>query len=216
MLDIPEGSVSHGHGCGHVPHSNPPPPPRAPVSIEDLLATQNELMRVLVRNEANCGEERLQHHRQQDMNTSYSDFLATHQSIFSGARDPLYVDDWLRTTESKFVMLHYIEYQKTLYATQQLRGPAGAWWASYLAALPVDHHVAWDEFRVAFPSQHLSVGTIRCKLVEFLDMHQGNRSVYDYTQELNNQAQYRSITWTVMLRRLSSTGMGSIFSCRIT
>jgi hypothetical protein len=29
-----------------------------------LLATQNELMRVLVRNEANHGEERLQHPRQ--------------------------------------------------------------------------------------------------------------------------------------------------------
>jgi hypothetical protein len=29
-----------------------------------LLTTQNELMRVLVRNEANRGEERLQHHRQ--------------------------------------------------------------------------------------------------------------------------------------------------------
>jgi hypothetical protein len=73
-LDIPEGSDGRGHGCGQVLHANPPPPPpRAPVSIEDLLATQNELMRVLMHNEANRGEERLQHHRQQDMNMSYSD-----------------------------------------------------------------------------------------------------------------------------------------------
>jgi hypothetical protein len=58
----PEGSAVHGRG--HVPYVNPPPPPpRAPVSIEELLATQNKLMRVLVRNEANRGEEHLQHHR---------------------------------------------------------------------------------------------------------------------------------------------------------
>jgi hypothetical protein len=29
------------------------------------------------------------------------------------------------------------------------------------------------------------------KLVEFLELCQGNRSVYDYTQEFNNLAQYR-------------------------
>jgi hypothetical protein len=45
--NIPEGSVRHGHG--QVPHGGaPPPPPRPPVSLEQLLATQNDLMRRLV------------------------------------------------------------------------------------------------------------------------------------------------------------------------
>jgi hypothetical protein len=57
---------------------------------------------------------------QQDMNTSYSDFLATHPPLFSGAKNPLEADDLLHTTESKFGQLHYTEYQKTLYATQEL------------------------------------------------------------------------------------------------
>jgi hypothetical protein len=60
------------------------------------------------------------------MNTSYSEFLVTHPPLFSGGKDPLEADDWLHTTESKFSLLHCIEYQKTLYAAQQLRGPAGA------------------------------------------------------------------------------------------
>jgi hypothetical protein len=49
-LNISEASVGHGHGHGQVSHGNspPPPPPCAPVSIEELLATQNELMSVLV------------------------------------------------------------------------------------------------------------------------------------------------------------------------
>jgi hypothetical protein len=51
-----------------------------------------------------------------------------------------------------------------------LRGPTGAWWPSYIAALPADHHVAWDEFHVAFRGHHLSAGTVRRKLVEFLEL----------------------------------------------
>jgi hypothetical protein len=31
---------------------------------------------------------------------------------------------------------------------------------------------------------------VHCKLVEFLELHQGNRYVYEYTQELNNLALY--------------------------
>jgi hypothetical protein len=86
-------------------------------------------------------------------------------------KDPLEVDDWLRTTESNFRLLYCIEYQKTLYVTQQLKGPAGAWWASYIAALPADHHVPWGEFQVAFRGHHLSAGTVRHKLADFLDLH---------------------------------------------
>jgi hypothetical protein len=120
------------------------------------------------------------------MNMSYSEFLMTHLPLYSGGKDSLETDDWLRTTESKFSLLYCTEYQKTLYAAQQLRGPTWAWWASYIAALPADHHVPWGEFRAAFHGHHLSVGTMHCKLAEFLDLHQRNRSVYEYIQKFNN------------------------------
>jgi hypothetical protein len=90
-------------------------------------------------------EERLQHHHHQDVNMSYSDFPATHLPIFYGAKDPLVADAWLSTTESKFALLHCTEYWKTLYAAQQLKGLAWAWWASYTVVLPASHHVAWNE-----------------------------------------------------------------------
>jgi hypothetical protein len=122
------------------------------------------------------------------MNTSYSEFLVAHLPLFSGGKDPLNADDWLRTTESKFSLLHCTEYQKTLYATQQLRGPARVWWASYAATLPADHHVPWGKFCAAFRGHHLSAGTMHRKLVEFLDLHQGNHFVYEYIQEFNNLA----------------------------
>jgi hypothetical protein len=88
--------------------------------------------------------------------------------------------------------VHCTEYQKTLYAAQQLRGPIGGWWASYKAALPANHHVPWGEFRAAFRGHHLSAGTMHCTLAEFMDLHQGNCSVYEYIQEFNNLAQYGS------------------------
>jgi hypothetical protein len=192
VLEIPKGSAGRGHGRWQAPHGNPPPPPppRPPVSIEQLLAMQNELMGVLVQNEVCRGVERPQHHHHHDMNMSYFGFLVTHMSIFSRAKDTLEADDWLHITKSKFSLLHCIEYQKTLYATQQLRGLVGAWWASYTTTLPADHHVPWDEFHVAFCGHHLSASTMRRKLSKFLDLRQGNRSIYEYTKEFNNLAQY--------------------------
>jgi hypothetical protein len=51
ILNIPEGSV--GRGCDQVPRVGTPPPP--PVSLEQLLATQNDLMRRLVENNEHHG-----------------------------------------------------------------------------------------------------------------------------------------------------------------
>jgi hypothetical protein len=144
-----------------------------------------------VENDERRGAER-QQPRHQGRDSSYSDFLVTHLPVFANATDPLEADSWLHTTESKFAPLHCIEYQKTLYTAQQLRGVAGAWWASYIATLPRYHHVAWDEFRTAFLAHHLSTGLLRSKLKEFLDLEQGNHSVFDYMRQFNTLAQYRT------------------------
>jgi hypothetical protein len=51
-----------------------------------------------------------------------------------------------------------------------------------------DHHVPWGEFR----AHHLSAGLLRSKLREFLDLEQGNHSVFNYTRQFNTLAQYGS------------------------
>jgi hypothetical protein len=94
-------------GC---PTSTTPPP----ISLEQLLATQNDLMRRLVENDEHHGTE-CQQPRHQEGDSSYSDFLATHPPVFANSTDPLEADNWLHTSESKFGLLHCIEYQKTLY-----------------------------------------------------------------------------------------------------
>jgi hypothetical protein len=91
ILDIPKGSARRGHG--QTPHGNaPPPPPRLPVSLEQLLAMQNDLMRRLVENDECCGAER-QQPQHQDRDSLYSNFLATHPPIFANVTNPLEADN---------------------------------------------------------------------------------------------------------------------------
>jgi hypothetical protein len=108
ILDIPKGSAGRGHG--QAPRGTaPPPPPHPLVSLEQLLATQNDIMRRLVENDEHRGAER-QQPRHQERDSSYSDFLATHPPVFADVTNPLEVDNWLHTMESKFGLLHYREY----------------------------------------------------------------------------------------------------------
>jgi hypothetical protein len=80
--------------------------------------------------------------------------------------------------------------QKTLFATQQLRGDASAWWANYTAARPADYQVPWAEFHDAFCAYYIPAGVMRKKRQEFTDLKQGGRSVHDYSKQFNHLAQY--------------------------
>jgi hypothetical protein len=65
-------------------------------------------MRVLIENLMHCGGR--QRHHQSVIDSSYTDLLAMIPPTFTEA------DNWLRIIESKFGLLHCIEFQKTLYA----------------------------------------------------------------------------------------------------
>jgi hypothetical protein len=122
ILDVPKFSVggagaSHPMPHGTAPTSPPPPPP--PVSIEQLLAMLNELMWVLMEKMAHRGG-RQPHH--QPVLDSYTRFLETHPPTFIEVSDVLKADNLLHITESKSGLLQCTEYEKTLYAAQQLRG----------------------------------------------------------------------------------------------
>jgi hypothetical protein len=48
------------------------------------------------------------------------------------------------------------------------------------------------EFHTALHTHHLSAGLFHTKLKEFLDLEQGNHSVFDYMRQFNTLAQYGS------------------------
>jgi hypothetical protein len=49
-----------------------------------------------------------------------------------------------------------------------------------------------DKFHTVFHAHHQSVGMLQIKLKEFLDLEQGNHSIFDYTRQFNTLAQYGS------------------------
>ena len=78
-----------GRGRGGVP---PHPLLPLPLTIEQLLAVQTQLMQALVQNQQNqqvYGAPR----------DKRGEFLKGHPPVFSHATDPLEADDWLRAVE---------------------------------------------------------------------------------------------------------------------
>ena len=76
------------------------------------------------------------------------------------------------------------------FAAQQLLGSASAWWDTFNAMQPVDHHVTWHEFTIAIREFYISAGVLNRKLTEFLDLRQGSMSVMDYVNKFNHLSQY--------------------------
>jgi hypothetical protein len=117
--------------------------------------------------------------------SSNVEFLATQPPTFTEASEPLEADHWLRTIESKFKLLNCTEIQKMSFAGQQLRGDARAWWASFTATHPANQ-VQWTQFHEAFHVQHIPAGIMKCKHREFMDLQQGDQSVYAYSKLFNH------------------------------
>jgi hypothetical protein len=82
-----------------------------------------------------------------------------HPPLFTKAGEPL-----------EFGLLRYTKVQKTLFAAQQRRCDASAWWAKYTTTRPVDYQVSWAEFRDAFHAHYIPTGVMRKKHQEFLDL----------------------------------------------
>jgi hypothetical protein len=161
---------------------------QAIVSILEPRNEQTELLRQLVANSTRGGNGA--RNAPAPAPTTYSDFATTHPPLFTEAGEPLEADHWLRVMESKFGLLRCTEVQKTLFAAQQLRGDASAWWANYTATRPVDYQVSWAEFCNAFRAYYIPAGVMRKKRQEFMDLKQGGRSVHDYSKQFNHLAQY--------------------------
>jgi hypothetical protein len=76
-----------------------------------------------------------------------------------------------------------------LFAAQQLLRDARAWWASFITNR-LANQLRRAEFHEAFRVQHIPAGIIKSKYREFLDLQQGNQSVYAYSERFNHLAQY--------------------------
>jgi hypothetical protein len=91
--------------------------------------------------------------------------LTHHYSL--GRKNPwgrqLATHDWIKIRSASLYRV-----SKDSVRRSAAQGSSRAWWASYTAALSADHHVPWDNFRVAFHGHHLSTGTMHHKHSEIV------------------------------------------------
>src|SRR5688572_1000653 len=152
------------------------------------MAQQNEILRHLSQRQPHHQQHGGGQHQRPPAAATYQDFLSTQPPLFTKAEDPLDADVWLRVVDSKFPLLTgaFPNTTKTRFAAQQLRGPTRTWWDHFLAILPANHMVTWEEFKTAFIGHHISVGILDCKLNVFLALTQGTRTVLQYAQAFND------------------------------
>ena len=55
---------------------------------------------------------------------------------------------------------------------------------------PMDHHVTRWEFTTAFHQYYIPTGLLNRKLLEFLELKQGNMTVMEYVNKFNHLAYY--------------------------
>jgi hypothetical protein len=56
---------------------------------------------------------------------------------FASSLDPLHADDWLKSVEKMLNIAQCTNWEKVLYESGRLTGPAADWWDSYCVARAV-------------------------------------------------------------------------------
>ena len=132
--------TSQSFGSGPQAQGAPPPP-----KLATLVVQQVELIRLLTEERQGQGQQQPWEHCPRSV--SYQDFEGLRPPIFTSCSEPLAVDDWLRTIESKFTLLRELtEQEKARYVAQILQGPVGAWHATFLTRQERDHVPTRQEF----------------------------------------------------------------------
>jgi hypothetical protein len=100
-----------GHGRG----------PNQPVTMEQLLQTQNQLMEAFMhhlqdppQNQPTRGPPPVQ------VRDKRGEFMKGHPPVFTHAAEPLEVDDWVRAVEKQLNIAQCNDIEKVLYASRQL------------------------------------------------------------------------------------------------
>jgi threonine aldolase len=77
-------------------------------ALVNATAENARLLREMAQNNRNIPQGNHGHNNQDE--TTYVDFTNTRPLVFTRADEPLEADDWLRTMEQKFDLIHCTEY----------------------------------------------------------------------------------------------------------
>jgi hypothetical protein len=186
----PNGFDASGNG------DLPPPPPMTPV--ETFIYTKIEVLRQILQTQQQIVQQMQRrppmgaNHDGPQMVTTYSQFIRMKPPTFTKEEEPLDADTWVTAIKAKFsaFVLLCSKERKASFAALQLRGEALMWWEHFKYIEPSGHEVTWTEFKKAFKDHHIPKGLMVRKMKELLALKQGDDTMYQYTQKLNNLCQY--------------------------
>jgi hypothetical protein len=107
--------------------------------MEQLIATQNQLMHIVLQTLNNLQPNQQVHQQQPPPPPPQSrlgEFLRTRPTTFSQAKDPIEAKDWLKLIENKLKIAHFNDQEKVLFTAHQLFGTAADRWETYRNSHP--------------------------------------------------------------------------------
>jgi hypothetical protein len=119
-----------------------------------------------------------------------AEFLRTHPTTFSQAKDPMEAEDWLKGVEKKLMIAQCTDREKVLFAAHQLFGTVVNWWETYCNTHADVDSIMWNEFKAHFCNHYVPHGTMKLKKKEFADLKQCGMTVSEYLNSFIQLSRY--------------------------
>jgi len=109
-------------------------------------------------------------------------FMSHKPTLFTGGYNPEGAIKWLDEVEIIFEAMSCSEENKTTLGTYALREEAIVWWRNVRLRIGVDGvAIVWETFKREFLRKYFPADVKNKKVIEFMELKQGNLSVAEYT-----------------------------------
>jgi hypothetical protein len=165
------------------------------VNLEQLIATQNQLMQAVLQTLNNLQPNQQAHQQQAPPpppphQSHLAVFLRTHPTTFSQAKGLMEAEDWVKGVEKKLVIAQCTNREKVLFAAHQLFGMAANWWETYCSTHADVDSITWNEFKARFRNHYVPRSTMKLKKKEFTNLRQGSMMVNEYLKSFIQLSTY--------------------------
>ena len=118
-------------------------------------------------------------------------FLKNNPQAFKGGYNPEGAQKWLEGMEKIFGAMRCSEVQKVTLGTYMLQDDANYWWKNASQRLGYDGAViTWDIFKREFLIKYFPTDVRNRKVVEFMELKQGNLSVAEYATKFEDLCRF--------------------------
>jgi hypothetical protein len=118
-------------------------------------------------------------------------FLKNNPQAFNGGHNPDGAQKWLENMEKIFGAMRCLEAQKVTLGTYMLQEDANYWWKNASQRLGHGNAViTWEIFKREFLVKYFPADVRNRKVVEFMELKQGNLSVAEYAAKFEDLCRY--------------------------